>query len=154
MFVVKKRKARNQKKKEAKSKKQKLSKSDKQGSDKITWDKQGTSYQSPSSDTPMAGINFETGFFKNGDVNPGGILELFENYINKMPLIYGLAFHKAGKTSYMPTDKEKKAMLLLGHVDDLKDLFQHIGGVTDTDTYAETIQKINDELSCHINSIV
>ena len=68
-----------------------MSKSDKQGSDKITWEKQGTSYQSPSNDTPMAEINFDTGLFKNRDVNPGGTLEL-------LFIIYFCSFPQGSKS--------------------------------------------------------
>lgn len=75
----------------------------------------------------MVGINFDPGFFKTINVNPGVALKLFEKYVNQMPLVQVLAFRKADETSYTPSDQEKKAMLLLGNVDDIKD--------TDTDTF-------------------
>ena len=87
-------------------------------------------------------MNFDPGLFKSIDANPGGTLELFEKYIERMALIYELAFRKADGTPYEPSDKEKKAMLLFRGGDDMKDLFQHVGGVTDTDTYNQTLKKI------------
>ena len=83
----------------------------------------------------MVGINFDPGFFKTIDVNPGMALKLFEKYVNQMPLVQVLAFRKADETSYTPSDQEKKAMLLLGYVDDIKDFFQNVGRVTDTDAF-------------------
>ena len=99
-------------------------------------------------------MNFDPGLFKSIDANPGGILELFEKYIERMALIYELAFRKADGTPYEPSDKEKKAMLLFRGGDDMKDLFQHVGGVTDTDTYNQTLKKIQDGLRNRTNSIV
>ena len=55
-------------------------------------------------------MNFDPGLFKSIDANPGGTLELFEKYIERMALIYELAFRKADGTPYEPSDKEKKAM--------------------------------------------
>ena len=99
-------------------------------------------------------MNFDPGLFKSIDANPGGTLELFEKYIERMALIYELAFRKADGTPYEPSDKEKKAMLLFRGGDDMKDLFQHVGGVTDTDTYNQTLKKIQDGLRNRTNSIV
>ena len=102
----------------------------------------------------MAGMNFDPGLFKSLDANPGGTLELFEKYIERMSLIYELAFRKADGTSYTPNDREKKAMLLFRGGDDMKDLFQHVGIIVDTDTYDQTIEKIKNGLRSRTNSIV
>ena len=45
-------------------------------------------------------------------------------------------------------------MLLFPGIDGVKDLFQYVGGVIDSDAYVETIQNINDGLSSYSNSIV
>ena len=37
---------------------------------------------------------------------------------------------------------------------DMKNLFQHMGRIVDTDSYDETIQKIKDGLHSRTNSIV
>ena len=45
-------------------------------------------------------MNFDPGLFKSIDANPCGTLELFEKYIERMALIYELAFRKADGTPY------------------------------------------------------
>ena len=70
-----------------------------------------------------------------------------------MALIYELPFRKADGTPYEPSDKEKKAMLLFRGGDDMKDLSQHVGGVTDTDTYNQTLKKIQDGLHNRTNEM-
>ena len=98
-------------------------------------------------------MNFDPGCFKSLDANPGGTLELFDKYTERMSLIYELAFRKSDGTPYEPTDKEKKAMLLFRGGDDMRDLFQHVGKVKDTDSYAEAIN-IRKGLQDQINSVV
>ena len=56
----------------------------------------------------MAAMNFDPGVFKSMNANPGGTLELFEKYIERMSLIYKLAFRKADGTPYPPSDRKKK----------------------------------------------
>lgn len=94
----------------------------------------------------MVGINFNPWFVKTISVN----------HVKTMyfSLVYGLAFHKADETLYTPSDKEKKAMFLLRYVDDVKDPFQHVRGVTDTYAFSEAVKKINDKLGSHSNIIV
>ena len=75
--------------------------------------------------------------------NPGGTLELFDKYVLHIKLIFELAFRKADGTPYAPSDKEKKAMLLFRGGDDMKDLFEHVGAVTDTDTFDDAVTKIH-----------
>ena len=40
-------------------------------------------------------MNFDPGVFKSLDANPGGPLELFDKYIDKIELIFELAFRKS-----------------------------------------------------------
>ena len=69
-------------------------------------------------------------------------LELFDKYVQRIKLIFELVFRKADGTPYAPSDKEKKAMLLFRGGDDMKDLFEHVGAVTDTDTFDDAVMKI------------
>ena len=52
------------------------------------------------------------------------------------------AFRNADGTLYEPSDKEKKAMLLFWGGDDMKDIFEHVGYVTKTDTFDVVVRKI------------
>ena len=63
--------------------------------------------------------------FKALDANPGGTLEVFDKYVQCIKLIFELAF----RIPYAPPDKEKKA-----REDDMKDIFEHVGAVTDSRT--------------------
>ena len=99
-------------------------------------------------------MNFDPGCFKSLDANPGGTLELFDKYTERMSLIYELAFRKSDGTPYEPTDKEKKAMLLFRGGDDMRDLFQHVGKVKDTVSNAEAINNICKGLQDQTNGIV
>ena len=92
----------------------------------------------------MASLNLDPGNFKAIDANPGGTLELFNKYVERMRLIFDLAFRKADGTPYEPTDKEKKAMLLFRGGDDMRDLFHHVGKIVEADTFNEAIKKIED----------
>ena len=64
--------------------------------------------------------------FKALDADLGGIVEFFDRYVQRIKLIFELAFQKADGTSYEPSDKEKKAMLPFRGGDDIKDLFEHV----------------------------
>ena len=88
------------------------------------------------------------------DANPGGTLELFDKYVQRMKLIFKLAFTKADGTPYEPSDKEKKAMLLFHGRDDMKDLFEHVGTVTDTDTFDATVTKLRTGRQGRKNNVV
>ena len=57
--------------------------------------------------------------------------------------MFDLAFCKSDRTPYQPTDR-KKATLLFHGGDDMKDLFQHVGGVLEEDTFDQTIAKISN----------
>ena len=94
----------------------------------------------------MASLHLDPGTFKALDANPGGTLEVFNKYVDRIKLVFDLAFLKADGTPYQPTDREKKAILLFRDGDDIKDLFQHVGGVLEEDTFDQTITKISNGL--------
>ena len=92
--------------------------------------------------------------FKSLDANPGGTLQRLQDYIERMELLFTLIFRKADGTAYEPSNTEKKAMLLFKGGPDMKNLFQHVGNVTDADDYAETVRKIKEGLTNRTNSVV
>ena len=94
----------------------------------------------------MASLHLDPGTFKALDANPGGTLEVFNKYVDRIKLVFDLAFLKADGTPYQPADREKKAILLFRDGDDIKDLFQHVGGVLEKDTFDQTITKISNGL--------
>ena len=96
----------------------------------------------------------DPGTFKVLDVNPGGTLELFDKYVQRMKLIFELAFRKADGTPYAPSNKEKKVMLLFRGGDDMKDLFEDVGVVIDTDTFDGAVMKIRTGLQGRTNNVV
>ena len=99
-------------------------------------------------------FSLDPGTFKALDANPGGKLELFDKYVQHIKLIFELAFQKANGTPYAPSDKEKKAMLLFRGGDDMKDLFEHVGAVTDIDTFDDAVTKIRTGLQGRTNNVV
>ena len=99
-------------------------------------------------------MNFDPGLFKVLDTNPGGTLESLNKYVDRMKLIFDLAFRKSDGTPYNPTDKEKKSMLLFRGGDDMKALFEHVGKVTDSDTFDDAITNIQDGLKARTNATV
>ena len=90
---------------------------------------------------------FNIDSFRSLDTNPGGTLQRFQAYTERMELLFQLVFHKADGTPHKPSDAEKKAMLLFKGGEDMKTLFQHVGKVFDIDTYEEAVKKISDGLS-------
>ena len=54
----------------------------------------------------------------------------------------------------MPTNAEKKAMLLLKGGHDMKNLFQHVGNVSEKDTFGEAATKIENGLQARTNKVV
>ena len=88
------------------------------------------------------------------DTNPGGTLESFNKYVDRLRLAFDLAFMKADGTPYDPTEKQKKSMLLLRGGDDMKDLFEHVGMVTTADSFDEAVVKIQNGLKGRTNSTV
>ena len=91
--------------------------------------------------------------FKALDAKPGGTLQKFNHYTERIELLFELVFRKADGTGYSPTDREKKAMLLFKGGDDMRNIFRHIGKVLDTDTYAQAVKKIKDGLSKRTNKL-
>ena len=85
---------------------------------------------------------------------PGGTLELFDKYVQSIKLIFELTFQKADGTPYEPSDKKKKAILLFRGGDDMKDLFEHVSAVTDTDTFDAVVTKIRTGLQGHTSNVV
>ena len=72
--------------------------------------------------------------FKSIDLNPGATLQQFTKYIEELELLFELVFRKADGTPYTPSDREKKAMLRLKGGDDMRNLFQYVGKIADSDT--------------------
>ena len=98
----------------------------------------------------MNSLTLET--FQGLDANPGGTLQRFQDYVERLELLFQLVFRKADGTPYNPSDGEKKAMLLFKGGADMKNLFQHVGKVAAGDSYADTVKKIVDGLSSRTNS--
>ena len=86
-------------------------------------------------------LNFDPGTFKSLDANPGGTLELLSKYVDRIKLIFDLAFCKADGTSYTPSDKDKKAMLLFRDGNDMK-------------TFDAAVKKFEDGLKAQTNNVV
>ena len=98
-------------------------------------------------------LSFDPGSFKALDANPEGTLQLFDEYVQCIKLIFELAFQKANGTPYEPSDKEKKAMLLFRGGDEMKDLFEHVGAVTDTETFDAVVTKIRTGFQGRTNNV-
>ena len=92
--------------------------------------------------------------FQALDANPGGTLQKYNDYVERIELLFKLIFHKSDGTAFVPSGGEKKAMLLLKGGKDMKNLFQHVGKVQEADTYADTIKKIKDGLIGRTNQAV
>ena len=58
-----------------------------------------------------------------------------------------------GRRNLKSTDREKKAILLFRGGNDMKDLFQHVGGVLEEETFDQTIAKISNGLKSRRNSV-
>ena len=100
----------------------------------------------------MAALTIET--FRSIDANPGGTLQLFLKYTERIELMFELVFRKQDGTALTPTDREKKALLLFKGGDDMKNLFQYVGKVEDTDSYDAAIKKIKSGLMDRTNKVV
>ena len=99
----------------------------------------------------MNSLNVEV--FQALDANPGGTLQKYNDYVECIELLFKLIFRKSDGTAFVPSDGEKKAMLLEGGKD-MKNLFLHVGKVQEADTYADTIKKIKDGLIGRTNQVV
>ena len=97
-------------------------------------------------------LNLET--FHTLDTDPGGTLQRFDRYTERIKLLFDLVFRKADGSPYAPSDKEKKSMLLFKGGDDMATLFNHVGRVLETDTFDAAITKIRRALSERTNKVV
>ena len=71
-----------------------------------------------------------------------------------MRQLFQLVFRKAEGSPYTPSNAERKAILLFKGGDDMQNLFDHIGKVTDSDSFDQAIAKIENALKGRTNSIV
>ena len=92
--------------------------------------------------------------FQSVDANPGATLQKFHDYTEQIKLLFQLTFRKSDGTAFEPSDSDKKAMLLFKGGKDMKNLFNHIGRVLDTDTYEQAIAKIIKGLQDRTNDVV
>ena len=95
-------------------------------------------------------INIST--FKSIDTDPEGTLKRFKDYVEEMHLLFQLFFTKIQLLRLLM--KKKKAMLLLKGGHDMKNLFQHVGNVSDKDTFEEAVKKIENGLQACTNKVV
>ena len=63
-------------------------------------------------------------------------------------------FRNHDGTPLDPSDKEKKALILLKGGKDMKTLFTHVGNVVDTDTFDQAVKKVKDKLEGRTNKVV
>ena len=99
-------------------------------------------------------MNIESETFNARDANPGATLQLFQKYIERIKLLFSLVFRKHDGTPYEPSDTEKKAMLLYRGGDDMRELFEHVGKVLDSDSFDAAVEKITKGLSGKTNKAV
>ena len=88
------------------------------------------------------------GPFKGADADPEHTLELFEDYLAKMDLVYMLSRNINPQTGLKVdwTSHEKKALLMIEGGDEVNDLFKYVGKVLQGDTYDQAVGKIKDAL--------
>ena len=92
--------------------------------------------------------------FKTLDTDPSGTAKRFTEYVEEMKLVFQLAFRKADGTGYTPNDQEKKACMLLRGGKDMRNLYQFVGKVLETDTFDQAVEKINNGLASRTNKVV
>ena len=92
--------------------------------------------------------------FVSSDADPGGTLSRFTRYVERMKQLFQLVFRKADGSPYSPSDAERKAMLLFKGGDDMQSLFDHVGKVTDSDSFDQAVAKIENALKGRTNSVV
>ena len=71
----------------------------------------------------MNSIDIEA--FKSFDANLGSTLQRFQEYAERLKLLFHLVFRKADGTTHSPSDGETKSILLFKGGKDIKELFQH-----------------------------
>ena len=96
----------------------------------------------------MAGYCPKPGVFKAKEAEPEATLEIFGDYLETMDRVFRLSrrINPATGQRIEFDDQEKKDMLLIEGGDDMVDLFKHVGKVTDTDTYTQSVEKITTAL--------
>ena len=87
--------------------------------------------------------------FKSIDTDPGGTLKRFKEFVEEMNLLFQLAFRKSDRTAFMPTDAEKRQ-----GCHDMKNLFQHVGNVSEKDTFEEAVKKKENGPHARTNKVV
>ena len=77
------------------------------------------------------------GPFKAKDAEPEATLELFNDYLETMQMVFRLSrrIHPVTGAKIDFDDDEKKDMLKVEGGNDMKDLFKHVGKVLAGDTY-------------------
>ena len=92
--------------------------------------------------------------FQSVDANPGATLQKFYDYTEQIKLLFQLTFRKSDGTAFEASDSDKKAMLLFKGGKHMKNLFNYISKVLDTDTYEQAIAKIVKGLQDRTNNVV
>ena len=100
----------------------------------------------------MASYTPSPGNFKAKDADPEATLERFNDYVEKMEMVFMLArrINPTTNAKVEFDDAEKKAMLKVEGGDDMMDLFRKSKAV-DGDTYAEAVARIKDSLTAKGN---
>ena len=96
----------------------------------------------------------DTPKFHSIDLNPGATLQLFTKYIEDLELFFQLIFRKSDGTPYVPSEKEKGALLLLKGGEDMRNLLEYVGKIAETDTFAQIVEKVKTGLSERTNEVV
>ena len=100
----------------------------------------------------MASYTPSPGNFKAKDADPEATLERFNDYVEKMEMVFMLArrINPTTNAKVEFDDAEKKAMLKVEGGDDMMDLFRKSKAV-DGDNYAEAVARIKDSLTAKGN---
>ena len=92
--------------------------------------------------------------FKTVELNPGATLQLFTKYIEDLQLLFELVFRQADGKPYVPSDREKKAMLRLKGGDDMRNLLEYVGKISESDSFEDVVEKVKKGLSERTNEVV
>ena len=102
----------------------------------------------------MSLMNLAIEKFSAVDTDPGGTLVRFRKYVERMKLMFELVFRKSDGTAYVPTNREKKALMLFRGGNDMQTLYEHVGKVLEADTFIEAVDKIEAALQARTNKVV
>jgi transposase InsO family protein len=96
----------------------------------------------------MATYSASPGPFKARDAEPEATLELLDEYLETMEMVFRLSRRMNPVTGAKVDfdDKEKKDMLRVEGGEDMKELFRHVGKVVEDDTYLQAVTKIKAAL--------